>query len=88
MEKLGNRINLGGPLQRNSHKNNISQSESHKVFNRISQEMLSKMNEKGHVLKHIAKKFQNPRVKRKTTKDLEASCLQTSFKQFYNAKTP
>lgn len=59
------RVNLGGPLQRNSHKNNISQSESHKVFNRISQEMLSKMNEKGHVLKHIAKKFQNPRVERK-----------------------
>lgn len=47
---------------------------------------MSKMNEKGRASRHTAIKFQNPKNRENTIKDLEASCLWTSFIQFYNAR--
>lgn len=48
--------------------------------------MLSRMNEKGHTPRHVAMKFENLWTSKNTIKDLDASCLQTSFKQFHNAR--
>lgn len=44
------------------------------------------MNEKGHTPKHAAMKFQNPKARENTIKDVEVSGLQISLKQFYKAR--
>lgn len=42
------------------------------IVDQISQKMLSKMNERRHISRHIAVKFQNPRARENIIRDLEA----------------
>lgn len=48
--------------------------------------MLGMMNEKGHIPRHTAVKFQNLKARETPYRDLDAGCLRTPFKQFYDAK--